>query len=932
MSDVTPKKRPQRPAAPLWAARRRLRSETSEARGSSDSEGRSSALPPEPSGPPLPAPPRAPRPGVPRPAEGPPSDGAIDPPTASSEAVSAERAGITIRPGSSAPPEPAHSSEEPESVSLREIETLLSPGKSPPRLPATSARLVQSRAGGMPLSKPITRSAPPRPASMEPAPPRTFSEPPLTAERSFPSPLESSAADLELMAAIAAVPSKKPTDSKPPWAPPKPAVQAKAQTVAVLSSEATAALKGAKPAASAPPAGSWRSGSSSGATSATRTTTLRSPAAPNERPAAKPSVVVVPPPPVKVGPAKRPSVPDASAVDDAWDAPDAEPAQEPRVEANIEPAPITPEAMEIARVVDSLTMQGGPRGSLPDPVELLRDATSATKPVVNAQGRGSVVDPLELYGAVTPAPSRPPEQSLPKVMVQIPAKSSQEPRGFSDSKLSASAVTAASARTAAAIADAEAKSRAALAAAEAKAAAATVEATSAPKPKVDLPPRVEPRPFPKPPPRRVGATETGEHAKVTPAIAASIADKHAGHEKTPAPQKSAASKVETKQQAKPIIRVPPLPVPHKPLSPEAIWDVGPLNDDLGEDEIQVDMTPDPPEEGAAARPNTAAPPSSDSGRFDLHQLMATGPRSSKKGLADSDLLSLAGDLFHDTGPGLLAPPDLSALPKRGMSTPPPTAPLLAPVALATSTKAVPAASTRAAISATDRGSRLRAYAPWVLLPVVALGVAAIMIWRGPSADPDRVASTTSTAVTNGNDVPPRVPATEPRGDTTSPQPATTTTSTTSETKSATESKSASEPSGAQGAWKPPTSTTTAASAPTSTTSAPATTASAPATTSTSTKTATVETPPAGGNDFNTSAAKASLRNAAGAAAGCPADKPGVATVSITFAPSGRVTSSVVSGSFAGTTTGGCIAAAMRAASVPPFDGGPVSVVWKVTLR
>jgi hypothetical protein len=55
-------------------------------------------------------------------------------------------------------------------------------------------------------------------------------------------------------------------------------------------------------------------------------------------------------------------------------------------------------------------------------------------------------------------------------------------------------------------------------------------------------------------------------------------------------------------------------------------------------------------------------------------------------------------------------------------------------------------------------------------------------------------------------------------------------------------------------------------------------------------------------------------------------------VAITFAPSGRVTSSVVSGSFAGTTTGGCIASAMRGASVPPFDGGPVSVVWKVTLR
>jgi hypothetical protein len=40
----------------------------------------------------------------------------------------------------------------------------------------------------------------------------------------------------------------------------------------------------------------------------------------------------------------------------------------------------------------------------------------------------------------------------------------------------------------------------------------------------------------------------------------------------------------------------------------------------------------------------------------------------------------------------------------------------------------------------------------------------------------------------------------------------------------------------------------------------------------------------------------------------------------------------VSGSFAGTPTGGCIASAMRSASVPAFGGGPVSVTWKVTLR
>ncbi len=81
-------------------------------------------------------------------------------------------------------------------------------------------------------------------------------------------------------------------------------------------------------------------------------------------------------------------------------------------------------------------------------------------------------------------------------------------------------------------------------------------------------------------------------------------------------------------------------------------------------------------------------------------------------------------------------------------------------------------------------------------------------------------------------------------------------------------------------------------------------------------------------DFDAAAARASLGAAAGAAAGCrKADDPsGTARVTITFAPSGRVTSAVVSGPpFAGTATGGCIASAMRSARVPPFSGSPVTV-------
>jgi hypothetical protein len=71
-----------------------------------------------------------------------------------------------------------------------------------------------------------------------------------------------------------------------------------------------------------------------------------------------------------------------------------------------------------------------------------------------------------------------------------------------------------------------------------------------------------------------------------------------------------------------------------------------------------------------------------------------------------------------------------------------------------------------------------------------------------------------------------------------------------------------------------------------------------------------------------------LNAAAGAASGCkkPDGPTGRGRVSVTFAPSGRVTTAVVNGPpFAGTSVGGCVAAAFRRASVPPFDGSPVTV-------
>ncbi|AKT38023.1 uncharacterized protein CMC5_021640 [Chondromyces crocatus] len=101
-----------------------------------------------------------------------------------------------------------------------------------------------------------------------------------------------------------------------------------------------------------------------------------------------------------------------------------------------------------------------------------------------------------------------------------------------------------------------------------------------------------------------------------------------------------------------------------------------------------------------------------------------------------------------------------------------------------------------------------------------------------------------------------------------------------------------------------------------------------------TPTAAPEAAPAGAGDFNRSAAIAALNGAAASAAmSCKQGDAGGAKVSVTFAPSGRVTSArVESGPFVGTPTGGCIATVFRGARVPPFSGGPVAVSKQVNIR
>ena len=61
-------------------------------------------------------------------------------------------------------------------------------------------------------------------------------------------------------------------------------------------------------------------------------------------------------------------------------------------------------------------------------------------------------------------------------------------------------------------------------------------------------------------------------------------------------------------------------------------------------------------------------------------------------------------------------------------------------------------------------------------------------------------------------------------------------------------------------------------------------------------------------------------------------RSGVATVRVTFTgSSGRVTTAIVEGQFAGTPQGSCVARAVRAASVPRFAQPTVSVVYPFTL-
>ncbi len=94
--------------------------------------------------------------------------------------------------------------------------------------------------------------------------------------------------------------------------------------------------------------------------------------------------------------------------------------------------------------------------------------------------------------------------------------------------------------------------------------------------------------------------------------------------------------------------------------------------------------------------------------------------------------------------------------------------------------------------------------------------------------------------------------------------------------------------------------------------------------------------PAGGGStapFDRGAAQGALGGVNVQSCKKPDGPTGSGHVKITFAPNGSVSMAVVdSGPFPGTPVGGCIAGKFRAAHVPPFSGGPVSVGKGFTIN
>ncbi|MEO5727217.1 MAG: hypothetical protein ABI134_06550 [Byssovorax sp.] len=327
----------------------------------------------------------------------------------------------------------------------------------------------------------------------------------------------------------------------------------------------------------------------------------------------------------------------------------------------------------------------------------------------------------------------------------------------------------------------------------------------------------------------------------------------------------------------------------------------------------------------------------DSGLLDIRRLAARESEKKKKkkdaARASEDIFNLTGGLFAGSASAPLVAPDLNALIAPVVSeSSRPSAPSRA------RTSAVPgeriSGAPVAAVQARQRtlaapvASPLRARAGWAAA-IVIVGVVLVLVFLGMSSS-----STTVTTVTTAETATPVVAV-----ETAKPAPAPPI-ATTPPAASPEPPVAARDPGAPAKLEKDPVAATPATSTPRATAApSPVGAGAAPVAAAPVVAAPVVAPPPPPpppvAAEFNKSAAISALAAAAGRAAGCKqADGPsGGATVSITFAPSGRVTSSKVTGPpFQGTAVGGCIASAFRSASVPPFEGSPVSVTKTVSVR
>lgn len=81
-----------------------------------------------------------------------------------------------------------------------------------------------------------------------------------------------------------------------------------------------------------------------------------------------------------------------------------------------------------------------------------------------------------------------------------------------------------------------------------------------------------------------------------------------------------------------------------------------------------------------------------------------------------------------------------------------------------------------------------------------------------------------------------------------------------------------------------------------------------------------------GDDFKNGMAAVTTK-----AQGCYKGTQGNALVKLVIAPSGQITKISVGGAFAGKPEAACVAAAIRGASFPPWDGGPMSFTYPILL-